>query len=356
MELLQNPWRGKGLPDNANLVDASISTDVAAVLALLARCPVAKETPLLTDSRLAKRFEVAQVWLKDERQRMNLGSFKALGATYVIAKQATALNAHPDHTTLAGTTYCCASAGNHGLSVAAGARLFGARAVVYLAAGVPDSFAHRLTDKGAHVVRAGNDYEQSLEAAKADAGANGWTLLADTTWPGYSELPRAVMEGYLVTGAEVAAQIPQPPSHLFVQAGVGGLAAAATAMARRYWQDQVTIIVVEPSFAPALHNSIQAGHMTTTSGPSSIMGRLDCKLPSPLALAYLACEADAFQLIDDDQVSTVIAQLADIGLATSPSGGAGIAGLAVLDTPDRTQLKIDATSRILVYLSECIAD
>ncbi len=362
MQLLLNPWRGTGLPASyaTSGSDASacaaVSTDVEAVQALLAQCPLAKETPLLADRPLAQRFAVAEVWLKDERQRMNLGSFKALGAAYVIARQAAAITPQPNAATLAGETYCCASAGNHGLSVAAGARIFGAAAVIYLAAGVPAGFARRLIAKGARVVRAGNHYEQSLEAAKAAAQANRWVLLADTTWHGYSELPRAVMEGYLVIGAEVAAQIAAPPTHLFVQAGVGGLAAAATAMARRYWGTQTTVIVVEPSYAPALHHSIRAGHALVAGGPSSIMGRLDCKQPSLLALAYLAREADAFQLIDDQEVSALVAQLATTELATSASGAAGLCALATLDAPARAQLGVTAQSRVLVYLSEGATD
>ena len=69
------------------------------------------------------------LWVKDERERMGLGSFKALGAAYVIASDAQSLTESPCSTTLEGKTYVTASAGNHGLSLAAGAKIFGAKAI-----------------------------------------------------------------------------------------------------------------------------------------------------------------------------------------------------------------------------------
>ncbi|MCB1435476.1 MAG: pyridoxal-phosphate dependent enzyme, partial [Alphaproteobacteria bacterium] len=176
------------------------------------------------------------------------------------------------------------SAGNHGLSVAAGARVFGANAIIYLAKTVPESFAERLRSKGARVIRAGDTYEESMAAASDAAIAHSWHLLSDSSWLGYEDPARDVMEGYLIMGDELAHQIESPPSHVFLQAGVGGLAAAAAAAARRNWGHATKIIVVEPAFAPALFESIRAGRPVTTSGPVSSMGRLDCKEPSHLAL------------------------------------------------------------------------
>ena len=357
MTLWLNPWRGSGLPDDAALAGGEISTNVDAVLSLLKQCPIAKETPLIPAPKLAEKFGIDEVWVKDERRRMNLGSFKALGAAYAIAKQAIAVQQPPGETTpLAGITYCCASAGNHGLSLAAGARIFGAKAVVYLSTEVPANFSNRLQAKGARVVHIGKNYEESLAAAEKDAEANDWVLLSDTSWPGYTQLPRDIMEGYLVMGAEVAAQIPRPPTHIFLQAGVGGLAAAATAMARKFWGDNPEIIVVEPSFAPALLESARAGRPVTATGAVSCMGRLDCKQPSHLALAFLAREADAFQLINDTETTTFVAGLSQYGLTTSPSGGAGLCALACLDATEKKRLGINPESRVLAYLSEGAED
>lgn len=357
MTLWLNIRRGEGLPENAAIAAGEMSADVNAVLSLLAQCPAAKETPLIPlPMELLQTWGVGEVWIKDERERMNLGSFKALGAAYVIAKQAAAKQAeNPDtsiRNALDGVIFCSASAGNHGLSLAAGAKLFGASAVVFLSNSVSQSFAERLKEKGATVIRAGENYEESLTAALQQSETEGWTLLSDTSWPGYTDLPRDVMEGYLAMGAEAAAQIHKPPTHIFLQAGVGGMAAACAVTARKYWDAAPKIIVVEPEYAPALLESVRAGRPLVVAGPVSNMGRLDCKEPSHLALTYLAREADAFQTVGDDEVASFVAGLSKHGLASSPSGAAGLAALALLGVAEREQLNINARSRVLVYLSE----
>ncbi|WP_209427516.1 pyridoxal-phosphate dependent enzyme [Pararhodobacter sp. SW119] len=327
---LQNPWRGRGLAGAALFP----LTEAGGVAGLLQDCPAHAPTPLRDLPGLAARLGVARLWLKDERARMGLGSFKALGAAHAIAREAAATGATDLRHALRGRVYVTASAGNHGLSVAAGARLFGARAVIFLAETVPASFAIRLQGKGAEVVRAGADYEASMQAAAEAAQVHGWTLLSDSSWPGYTDLPLRVMEGYLQLAAEAAAQIDRPPSHILLQAGVGGLAAAVAAHARQVWGDGPRITVVEPEAAPALIDSIRAGELVETSGPASCMGRLDCKTPSLIALNGLARDADQFVTITEDAATRAADLLAEFGLPTTPSGAAGIAALlAGLDLP-----------------------
>ncbi len=321
---LINPLRGKGLTGQ----DLYPSADVGRVAHLLAQCPAHAPTPLRDLPDLAKAVGIAQVLVKDERGRMGLGSFKALGAAYAIACEAA------DHVeegawknALAGQVFITASAGNHGLSAAAGARLFGAKAIIYLAETVPAAFADRLRAAGAEVVRAGDTYEDSMDAALAAAEAGGGTLLSDSSWPKYTKLPSLVMEGYLQLAAEAAAQVEEPPSHIVLQAGVGGLAAAVAAYARAVWGEAPTIIVVEPAFAPALIESIRAQRLVTAKGPVSSMGRLDCKTPSMIALAGLARDADLFVTISEQEAEAAVTTLARYGLTTTPSGAAGIAAV-----------------------------
>lgn len=309
--------------------------------ALLTRCPAAAVTPLSESPDLAKAAGVGHVHIKDERGRMGLGSFKALGAAYVIARDAEEGNAK-------GQTYVTASAGNHGLSVAAGAQAFGARAVVYLADTVPEGFADRLRSFGAEVVRHGAIYEEAMAGAAQAAKDNDWALLSDSSWPGYVDRPYTLMEGYLVLMQEAVAQMPAPPTHIFLQAGVGGLATACAAYARVAWGDEPQIIVVEPEAAPALYASIEAGSAQVTEGPESAMGRLDCKEPSLIALKGLARDADEFMLITEDDGAAGSAACADAGFPTTPSGGAGVAGLLVAGP----SLGLTPESRVLVILSE----
>jgi diaminopropionate ammonia-lyase len=320
-----NPWR-KTRADIGLNARMPVS-DPSVVSTLLGQCPMHSETPLLSVPELAARLGVAAVSIKDERQRMGLGSFKALGAAYAIAREAQ--DTRPDALAgaLDGRTFVTASAGNHGLSVAVGAQVFGAKAVIFLSETVPEAFAARLRDLGAEVVRAGADYEASMTAAEEAAQSNGWTLLSDSSWPGYARLPSLVMEGYLQLAAEAVEQMTAPPTHILLQAGVGGLACAVAAYARQAWGDGPQIIVVEPEAAPALRDSILAGRVVDTTGPVSDMGRLDCKTPSLIALNGLARDADTFVTISEAEAAKAMPLLASLGLGTTPSGGAGLAAV-----------------------------
>ncbi|MGX1499788.1 diaminopropionate ammonia-lyase [Labrenzia sp. MBR-25] len=355
MKTLKNPFLGEGLPEQSGLAEGSVSQDVAGAESLFRKCPRADETPLLASPDLAGHLAIGSLTLKDERQRMGLGSFKALGAAYAIAKladQRVRDGQTPSHASaLNGMTFVCASAGNHGMSLAAGAPLFGARAAVFVAETVPDAFEARLRARGASVVRAGATYEDSMAEAQRRAEAEGWTLLPDSTWPGMTGPGRDVMEGYLVMAAEIARQIEMPPTHVFLQAGVGGLAAACAIGARLTWGKDVTIVVVEPENAPALLASIEAGKPVTAPGPVSNMGRLDCKEPSHLALKYLVREADFFVTISDGEAAETVEWLGENGIATTPSGAAGIAAVRHA-AGEGSALGLGPEARVLCYLSE----
>jgi len=342
MRQVKNPWRGKGLPDDV-LAGAPAPSVVAELPeGLLERCPAARETPLHDIEHFGG---AGRVYVKDERTRMHLGSFKALGAAYVIAHDAVETGAADPEGALQGRTYVTASAGNHGMSVAAGARVFGANAVVYLSDTVPESFAERLRGKSARVVRAGEDYEASMSAAKQAAEDNGWILLSDSSWPGYFERPHRLMEGYLVLAAEAARQMgDEVPTHILLQAGVGGLAGACAAYFRKVWGEAPEIIVVEPEAAPALQASIEAGKPVATQGPVSAMGRLDCKEPSLIALKGLARDADTFVTLTEEEAAAVLPELARHDLASTESGAAGLAALRLM--------RLGPEARVLCILSE----
>ena len=350
MNILENPFLGTGIKD----LDSNIpfpSCDVAKPAALLKQCPVFAPTPLQQSPALAQECSVAGLFVKDERDRLGLGSFKALGAAYVIACDAAETGSSQQNNCLAGVTYVTASAGNHGLSVASGALVFGAKAVVFLAESVPESFARRLQDKNATVIRHGNDYQQSMEGAIAAADNNNWRLLSDSSWPRYFDVPYRLMEGYLQLVQETIEQIPRPPDHIFLQAGVGGFAGAVTGLVRQKWCDHPKIIIVEPAAAPALQHSIKAGGPVIANGPVSSMGRLDCKEPSLIALKGLARDANYFVTISDQEVESTLPLLARHGLATTPSGAAGIAGLMMAKTC-QNDLQLNSQSHVLAFITE----
>ena len=163
--------------------------------------------------------------------------------------------------------------------------------------------------------------------------------------------PHTLMEGYLVLMAEVVTQIDTPPTHIFLQAGVGGLAVACATYARKIWGAAPFIVVVEPNAAPAIYASIAENVPQNTTGPVSNMGRLDCKEPSLIALKGLARDADAFVLISENEGEAGSRAAAAAGLLSTPSGAAGIAALLV-SGPHRTALNLTDTSRVLCILSE----
>ncbi len=328
-------------------------TEATRPLALLKQCPVYAPTPIIENPDLAERLGVGSLVLKDESKRMRLGSFKALGGAFAVAQMVSDRAETSDLESLAAKsaagdmTFITASAGNHGLSVAAGARVFGALAVICLASSVPEDFAGRIRSLGARVVRVDGSYEDSVAKAIALAEENHWLLLADGSWQGYVERPALVMEGYTVLADECREYFADKkawPTHVFVQAGVGGLAAAVAAHVRLYWDVQPQIIVVEPTAAPCLLESIKAGEMMSVPGPLSNMGRLDCKDASLIAYQALEQDADVFVTITDEEASAAAAVLADHDLPTTPSGAASFAGVSKINPGIK--------SRCLVVITE----
>lgn len=314
-------------------------TSAARPLALLKSCPAYQPTPLRSLDALAGRLGIAGLWAKDETQRMGLGSFKALGGAFAVAQMISDAAATPDLTgpqardAAANMTFITASAGNHGLSVAAGARVFGARAVIVLSASVPESFAERIRVLNAEVVRVDGSYEDSVAEAMRLAEAKDWLLLADGSWDGYIDRPAMVMEGYTVLAEECRADFAATgdwPTHVLLQAGVGGLAAAMAAHIRCYWDRQPEIIVVEPDAAPCLMASAKAGALTRADGPLSNMGRLDCKDASLIAFDSLQRDAERFVTVSDEEAAAAVALYADEGIATTPSASATLAALQLL--------------------------
>ena len=364
MHIHENPLRGTGLGADVDMARGILRTAAAPVRAMLAACPAHGVTPLLDAVDLARELNISALRIKDERGRMGLGSFKALGGAYAVAcavkdeaeaslgrpVEPSELTSEAVKATVANLHVICASAGNHGLSVAAGARVFGVKASVYLSDSVPEAFAERLRGIGANVVRAGAIYEESMAAAELASREEG-LLISDSTWPGYVDPALTVLEGYTVLATE-AVEAMACPTHIFLQAGVGGLASSLAATFRASWGDEPTIVVVEPDAAPCLLAGAEAGGPVTAPGPVSSMGRLDCKDPSHVALECLAREADFFVTLSDAECEAAVDSLAQQGLPSSPSGAAGLAALMTCDERNRQKLNLSDTSRVLVIMSE----
>ena len=342
-----------------------------AILSLAASAQAAAEighwpgytpTPLVRLPGLARSLGLGTVLLKDESERFGLGSFKALGGAYGV-RRLLAREGRPP----AGIVVTCATDGNHGRAVAWGARVFGCRAVIYLHENVSAARESAIAAYGAKTVRTTGNYDDGVRQCAEEATRNGWFVVSDTAWPGYEDVPRDVMQGYTVMVGEVLAQVAarERPTHVLIQGGVGGLAAAVLA---HFWETQGAarpfLIMVEPKRADCLYRSAQAGKRVTITGTlDTIMAGLACGEPSILAWKILDRGADAFLAIEDEWAMQAMRRLAapaagDVSVEAGESGAAGLAGLLALRTEPKLfdQTGLDASSRVLVFNTEGATD
>ena len=349
------------------------------VRALISQCPAYEPTPLHSLPGLARSLEIGSLYYKDESFRFGLNAFKALGGTYAVGmvlldyvqKQK---EPEADFKTLAeggykdlvsSVTVTCASAGNHGRAVAAGAKHFGCRAVIFLPDDAAAEREQMIRDTGADTIRHSGDYDDTLVVAENTAREKGWVVISDTAWPGYEQIPQTVMIGYTVMIAEAIEQFMergQPlPTHVFIQGGVGGVAAAVAGyLADRFGPERPMIIVVEPEAADCLYSSSRMGQISNATGSgNTFMGPLNCRAPSSIAWTILSKHADAFVTISDEMAHDAIKQLKtpmqpDPTIQVGPAGSAGTAGLCLVagSSDMREQLRLDGNSRVLVFGTE----
>ncbi len=336
--------------------------------------PGYRPTPLIELPGLAARLGIARLRVKHEGRRFALQSFKALGGGYGVMRALERETGAPLADIVAGRakertrniTLACASDGNHGRAVAWGAQLAGAGAAIYLHRGVSRGRAEAIAAFGARIVRTEGSYDDSVRQVAADARAGGWIAIADTSWPGYEEIPAWVMQGYSVAMAEAMAELDRDrPSHLFVQAGVGGLAAAAIAPLWEEWgEERPFCIVVEPHEAECVWQSGLHGRPSPARGSlQTVMACLSAGEISPLAWTVLDRGADAFVTVADRFAPQAMRALAvgeggDPPLVAGESGAAGIAGLmaAAGDDVARQALRLDEAADVLAILSEGATD
>lgn len=316
--------------------------------ALISQWPGYKPTPLRSLDALAKETGVAAIQYKDEDARFVTKSFKALGGAYAVERLAREANGKP-------LTVTCATDGNHGRAVAWGAQRAGCKAVIFIHEGVSEGRAEAIRSFGAEVRREGKHYDDSVRHAAEVAAEHGWQIVSDTSWPGYQDVPKLVMQGYALLAAEALDQ-GTAPTHVFVQGGVGGLAAGVLSW---FWEKQGAqrpkTIVVEPDRAACLLATAKAGTLKNAEGDlETIMAGLACGEASAIAWDILEHGADAFMAIPDDAAADTMRKLATYGIVGGESGVAGLAGfrVAAADPAMRAALGIDAASRILAIGTE----
>jgi diaminopropionate ammonia-lyase len=354
----------------------------AAARAEIASWPGYAPTPLIELPGLARAAGIGRLWYKDESGRFGLGSFKALGGAYAVyrylaAEIAKRAGVAPPmaadlidgrHRDIAEQiTVATATDGNHGRSVAWGARLFGARSVIYIHATVSEGRRAAIAAFGAEVVRIAGNYDDSVRQVAEDAKRKGWCVISDTSYPGYRDIPCDVMQGYTVMTDEIVTQLPggTRPSHAFVQGGVGGLAAAVLAPLWERWGPRAIggrprLVAVEPDRADCLYVSARAGKPTKSAGDlETLMAGLAAGEVSLAAWDILARGCDDFLVIPDAAAVQAMRLLARGVEGDRPAvgGEAGVGGLAGLlaaaaDPGVRAALGLDGDARVLAIGSE----
>ena len=335
-------------------------------------------TPLHGLDALARELGLGRVDYKDEGPRFGLGSFKALGGAYaglrILQRQLEALHGRPVAAAeirngslasdTAGITLASATDGNHGRSLAWGASNFGARCRIYIHRDVSAGRAESIAGLGAEVIRIDGDYDDSVRAAREESEANGWFVVSDTSWEGYVQPPLDVMSGYGVMVDEIATQLEAAPTHVFLQGGVGGLAAAVTARLRQIYGAGFRVVVVEPELADCLFVSARNGRATTVAlEEETLMAGLSCGEPSMLAWEVLDAEVHDFLTIPDALVGPSMRLLGrplgdDPSVVAGESAVCGLAGLiAACRQPDlKEKLALSPEARVLLIGSEGATD
>ena len=332
-------------------------------------------TPLVSLAALAAAIGVGEVLYKDEGPRFGLGSFKALGGSYAALRvpqrviserlgQDVSLADLRDGkypAQCAAITLVSATDGNHGRSLAWGCKRFGDPCRIYIHAEVSEGRAVAMQDLGADVIRIKGDYDASVGLAKREAEENGWFVVSDTSWPGYWLPPRDVMAGYGVMTKEICETMEKAPTHVFLQGGVGGLAAGL----RQFWGTaSPRVVIVEPDLAACLFESGKSGNATNVKiDEETLMAGLSCGEPSALAWEILEEEVSDFLTIPERLVAPSVRLLAAPldGDPMIEAGESAIAGLAALiaarsDSALSDKLGLGANSRILLIGSEGVTD
>ena len=338
-----------------------------------------KPTPLVELQGLAAEAGVGAIFIKDEGQRLGLGSFKALGGAYAVlqlvrqeaVRQAGSLVSlvdlnFPNVSALTSRmVFACATDGNHGKSVALGARLTGARSVIFVHEGVSPARVDAIARFDAEIVRVAGTYDDSVREAARVSAERGWIVVSDTSWPGYEQVPGLVIQGYTVMVREALEAMAKPPTHVFMQAGVGGLAAAVAGhLAIVLGDRRPKFVVVEPDRADCIFQSVKARRRVRMEHQAStVMAMLECYEPSLIAWRILSKVADGFMTIEDSAAVAMMNRLAgpgpaDKAMVAGESGGAGLAGLmkACANPEIRTRLGLGSSSSIFLVNSEGATD
>ena len=321
-----------------------------------------EETPLIKLPGLAKQLGIGNLLLKDESQRFGLKAFKALGASYAMYKQ---IEINPQI-----KIFCTATDGNHGRAVAWVARKLKRKAIIYMPSWTVPERVKAIEQEGAEVHVIDKSYDIAVEIASArvkqrnDAGNNYWSLIQDTAWDGFEEIPLDIMKGYWTEMYEITQQMGEEVIDvLFLQSGVGSWPASILGYVATQWKNPPICISVEPHSANCLFESIKAGkRVVVENNETTIMAGLNCASVSTLAWNILKNGLSGSMSISDELSEEAMRILAypisgDPTIISGESGASGLGGLIGLSTSTKykdfkEKFNLNKSSTVLVINTE----
>ena len=305
-------------------------------------------TPLLLLNKLSKDLNLNKIYYKDESKRFDLKSFKALGGAYAVEK---ITKGNKD------IIVSTATAGNHGRSVAWGAKRLGLKCKIFISEYVSDARGKAMQKLGADVVKVKGNYENSLLECIKQSTENNWQIVQDVAWKDYMLIPTLTMAGYSVMMKEIVDKIKNEEiTHIFLQAGVGGMAGAIIAGAARYLKNIPKMIVVEPDSAACVMESIKTGKIKKINiTRESLMGGMSCGEPSLVPWKILKNSVNNCISLPDDDIGKAMklfanASFSDDKIVAGENSAPGVISLIAScnDQNVKNTLNLDSTSNVLL--------
>jgi len=339
------------------------------------RLPEYAATPLVDAPGLAGALGMGKVWVKDESWRLGLPAFKILGASWAVYRaleqsSGGGIGEWGDVEELRGRlapllplTLAAATDGNHGRAVARMARMLGLGARIFVPADMAPARIEAIRSEGAEVVVVQGTYDEAV-ARSAEEADGRCLVISDTSWPGYEDVPRWVIDGYSTILWEVSDELgrrgEEGPTLVVVQIGVGAFAAAVTRHFRSAGvSPRPKILGVEPAGAACALASAGGGGIVHVPGPhGSIMAGLNCGSPSVVAWPTISTGIDVFVAIEDDWAGEAMRMLAGAGIVSGETGAAGLAGLLAVAQEEggRRTLGLAEEARVLIFNCEGATD
>lgn len=345
--------------------------------------PGCRMTPLVALPNLAQFLGVGGIYVKNEAERLSMNSFKVMGGSYAIYRLVRKLLGKENedltfdyltskecHDKLGNVVFCSATDGNHGRGLAWACQKLGHPCKIYVHSETSQPRINAIKKFGADVTVVNGNYDDAVRQAAEDAKKNGWYVVSDTSWPGYEEIPTWIMQGYTSILLEAQEQFSGmgivKPTHVFVQAGVGALAASVVGFySALFPNDPPLFVVVEPDKAACVYESVKAGDGKCHSVKGSlntIMAGLACGDPSPVAFDILNNNADVFIQVPDNVAARGM-RILGVPLHGDPmviSGESGAVPLGTLfalrtdeiDSKLADALKLDNKSQIFMINTE----